>query len=331
MRIDSSVTSLSWIPSEAIEGLPKIPFELGIGRYDEPPPDRLEEGDLERLRDADRFREANHLKAWIEVDHGKVVDHGHEGTGFVGSTTFRLGPKDVVIPGVGFDILRPEPEVGEESVRFVQTVGGRAGFPAPRRVRGKPFFRIHSATAWTTLALTIRADGSSQHELVGASPFPRHWIYDHQGTLVQKAGTIDFKTWYREAHGARTPWGGEESEAFVTEAESALERQLSREFMKGRAAPERRKLNPDETLVEQGEAGTELYLLLDGVLTVEVDGEKIAEIGPGAILGELAVLEGGKRKATLRARTHCRVGVIPAGLIDLAAMEKLAAGRRRKS
>jgi hypothetical protein len=331
MRIDSSVTSLSWIPSEAIEGLPKIPFELGIGRYDEPPPDRLEEGDLERLRDADRFREANHLKAWIEVDHGKVVDHGHEGTGFVGSTTFRLGPKDVVIPGVGFDILRPEPEVGDESVRFVQTVGGRAGFPAPRRVRGKPFFRIHSATAWTTLALTIRADGSSQHELVGASPFPRHWIYDHQGTLVQKAGTIDFKTWYREAHGARTPWGGEESEAFVTEAESALERQLSREFMKGRAAPERRKLNPDETLVEQGEAGTELYLLLDGVLTVEVDGEKIAEIGPGAILGELAVLEGGKRKATLRARTHCRVGVIPAGLIDLAAMEKLAAGRRRKS
>jgi hypothetical protein len=331
MRIDSSVTSLSWIPSEAIEGLPKIPFELGIGRYDEPPPDRLEEGDLERLRDADRFREANHLKAWIEVEHGKVVDHGHEGTGFVGSTTFRLGPKDVVIPGVAFDILRPEPEVGDESVRFVQTVGGRAGFPAPRRVRGKPFFRIHSATAWTTLALTLRADGSSQHELVGASPFPRHWIYDHQGTLVQKAGTIDFKTWYREAHGGGTPWGGEDSEAFVTEAESALERRLSREFMKGRAAPERRKLNPDETLVQQGEAGTELYLLLDGVLTVEVDGEKIAEIGPGAILGELAVLEGGKRKATLRARTHCRVGVIPAGLIDLAAMERLAAGRRGKS
>src|SRR5204863_1195425 len=193
---------------------------------------------------------------------GRATSWGHEGGGLVGSTTFGLGPKDVVVPGIAFDVLRPEPEVRDAAVRFVQTVGGRAGFPAPRRVRGKPFFRIHSATAWTTLALTIRADGSSEHELVGGSPFPRHWIYEHEGKLVQKAGTIDFKTWYREAHGGRTPWGDEESEAFVTAAESALERQLSRGLMKGEAAPKPRTLKPDETLVEQGEAGDELYLLL---------------------------------------------------------------------
>ncbi len=328
MRIESSVTAVSWIPSDAIEGMPKIPFEMGIGHYDEPPPDHLEPGDLERLRDADRFREANFLQAWIEVEDGKVVDHGHEGGGLVGSTTFRVGPKDVVVPGVAFEILRPEPELHDDAVRFVQTVGGRAGFPAPRRVSGKPFFRIHSATAWTTLGLTIRADGSSEHELVGASPFPRHWIYDHEGNLAQKAGTIDFKTWAKEAHGDRTPWGDEESEAFVTEAESALERQLSRELMSG-AAPKRRKLEPDETLVEQGESGDELYLLLDGVLAVEVDGEEVAEIGPGAILGELAAVEAGKRTATLRARTRCRVGVVSADMIDRDALEKLAAGRRR--
>ena len=88
MRIESSVTAISWIPSEAIEGMPKVPFELGIGHYDEPPPDRLEEGDLERLRDADRFREANELKAWIEVEDGKIAGYGHEGGGLVGSTTF---------------------------------------------------------------------------------------------------------------------------------------------------------------------------------------------------------------------------------------------------
>ena len=329
MRIESSVIAVSWIPSDAIEGMPKIPFELGIGHYDEPPPDRLEKGDLERLRDDDRFREANFLKAWIEVEDGKVVAHGHEGSGLVGSTTFRMGPKDVVVPGVAFEILRPEPEVSDDAVRFVQTVGGRAGFPAPRRVSGKPFFRIHSATAWTTLGLTIRADGSSEHELVGASPFPRHWIYDSAGMLAEKAGTIDFKAWAREAHGDRTPWGDEESEAFVTEAESALERQLSRELMAG-ASPKRRKLKADETLVQQGEAGNDLYLLLDGVLAVEVDGEEVAEIGPGAILGELAAVEGGKRTATLRARTPARVGVVPPELVDRAALDKLAAGRRRE-
>src|SRR3954463_15024933 len=295
MRIESAVKAISWIPSEAINGMPKIPFELGIGHYDEPPPDQLGEGDLERLRAADRFREANDLRAWIEVEDGQVVGHGYEGGGFVGSTTFHVGPREVIVPGVAFETLQSAPDVQGQAVRFVQTVGGRAGFPAPRRVRGKPFIRINSATAWTTLALTIRADGSSDHELVGARSFPRHWIYDRDGTLAQKAGTVDFKTWYRQAHGTHTPWGDEESEAFVTVAESALERQLSRELMQRGAAPTRRKLKAGEELGEQGEPGSELYLVLDGVVVIDVDGEEIAEIGPGAILGERAVLEGGVR------------------------------------
>jgi hypothetical protein len=328
MRIESSVTAISWIPSEAIEGMPKLPFELGIGHYDPPPPDHLAEGDLERLRAEDRFREANHLKAWIEVDDGNVVEHRHEGGGLVGSTTFRFPIKDVVVPGVAFEVLRPTPKVGDDHVRFVQTVGGRAGFPAPRRVSGKPFFRIHSATAWTTLALTIRADGSSHHELKGASVFPRHWIYDKDGVLVEKAGTVDFKRWYREAHGERTPWGDEDSDAYVTAAETALERQLSAELMGGRALSERRTLQPDETLVEQGGEGDELYLLLDGVLVVEKDGKEVAELGPGAIVGEQAALERGRRTATLSARTRCRVAVIPVELVKQAAREELAAARR---
>jgi len=124
MRIESSVIAISWIPSEAIEGMPKIPFEMGIGHYDEPPPDRIGPGDLARLRDEDRFREANDLRAWIEVEDGKIVDHGHEGDGYVGTTTFKLGPKDLVFQGVAFETLRPDPEVREDEVRFVQTVGG---------------------------------------------------------------------------------------------------------------------------------------------------------------------------------------------------------------
>jgi hypothetical protein len=38
MRIESSVTSVTWIPSEAISGMPELPFELGITHYDEPLP-----------------------------------------------------------------------------------------------------------------------------------------------------------------------------------------------------------------------------------------------------------------------------------------------------
>jgi hypothetical protein len=330
MRVEGSVTAISWIPSEAIEGLPKLPFELGVGHYDEPPPDRLEPGDLGRLRDADRFREANELNAWIEVEDGAIVDAGYGGGGLVGSTTFRLGPKAIVVPGVPFEVLRPEPEVSRDRVRFVQTVGGRAGFPAPRLVKGGPRFRIHSATAWTTLALTLHADGRIEHELVGASPFPRHWIYDHEGNLAQKSGTVDFKTWYRESHGDNTPWGDEESEAVVAAAETALERELSRTLLSGDAKLPRRRLEEGEVLVEQGTPGDDLYLLIDGVLAVEVDGEEVAEMGPGTMLGERASLEGGVRTATLRALTPCRVAVIASELVGEGELATLAADRRRE-
>jgi hypothetical protein len=329
VRIESSVTAISWIPSEAIEGMPKIPFELGIGHYDEPPPAHLSSGQLEQLRDSDRFREANELRAWIEAEDGKIVAFGNEGRGLVGSTTFRLGPKSLVFEGVPFETLQPEPEVSEGAVRFVQTVGGRAGFPAPRRVKGAPFFRVNSATAWTTLALTIHVDGTSEHELIGASQFPRHWVYDDSGELVQKAGTVDFKSWYRESHGEHTPWGDEDSEPFVTQAESALERKLSRDLMGSDEKLPRRKLKQDERLVEQGDPGDELYLLLDGVLAAVVDGEEIAQIGPGAVLGEGAIVGEGSRNATLRACTPARVAVISPEQIDRQAMEALAAGRRR--
>jgi Cyclic nucleotide-binding domain len=327
LRIESSVTSISWIPSEAIEGMPKLPFEIGIGHYDPPPPDSLSAGDLAGLRDEDRYREANELKAWIDVEGGKIVGHGYDGGGYVGSTTFRFGVKDVVVPGVAFEVLRADPAVTGDSVRFVQTVGGRAGFPAPRRVKQKPFMRIHSATAWTTLALTIRTDGTSAQELVGASKFPRHWIYDSDGRLVRKSGTVDFRAWYREAHGDHTPWGDEESQAFVAQAESALERQISSSLMKAEAKPTRRTVEPGATLVEQGEMGTDVYLLLDGIFGVEVDGDEVAEIGPGAILGERALFEGGERTATLRAKTRCRVAVASPEMIDRGALERLAASR----
>ncbi len=330
MRVEGSVTAISWIPSEAIEGLPKLPFELGVGHYDEPPPDRLEQGDLGRLRDADRFREANLLEAWIEVEDGAIVGAGYRGGGLVGSTTFKLGPKEIVVPGVPFEVLRTEPEISGDSARFVQTVGGRAGFPAPRLVKGGPMFRVHSATAWTTLALTLHTDGRVEHEVVGASPFPRHWIYDSEGNLAQKSGTVDFKSWYRESHGDNTPWGDEESEAVVAAAETALERELSASLMGGDEKLYRRTLGEGAVLVTQGAAADTLYLILDGIFGVEVDGEQVAEMGPGTLVGERASLEDGVRTATLRALTPCRVVVIPVELVGEGELATLAADRHRE-
>jgi hypothetical protein len=326
MRVESSVTAISWIPSEAVEGLPKMPFSMGVVHYDEPPPDVIQ--DLDAMREADLFREANELRAFIEVEDGKIVDYGHLGRGHIGVTKVKLGPGQVSVPAVAMPTLQPEPEVGDGWVRFTQTAGGRTGMPAPRHVHGKPFFQISSALAWTTLSLTLRTDGSSEHELVGASKFPRHWIYK-DGKLVEKSGLIDFKEWYRKAFGENTPWGKEDSESFVTQVETALERELSATIMKSGATSKPRRLGVDDTLVEQGEEGDELYLLLDGVLSAEVDGQTVAEIGPGAIVGERAVIEGGARTATLRAVTPAKVVAIATELAPQA-LEQLAAGHRRE-
>lgn len=327
MRFESSVISLSWIPSEAIEGMTRIPFDVGVTHYDVPPPDKI--GDLDELARADRFRFANELRAYVEVTDGRIVDAGYLGRGHIGSTTVRVGPKAMVFPAVLFPELRAKPEVNGSSARFVQTAGGRAGVPGPRRVRRKPFFQVAAPTVWSTLALTIRADGSSDFEVLGASPFPRHWMYGDEGQLVAKSGMADFKRWYRRAFGKHTPWGDEESPALVTVAETALERRLSAALMSGKK-PTVRTLAKGDSLVKQGQTGDDMYLLLDGVLAVIVNGEKIAELGPGAIVGERAVLEGGRRTATLTAVTIVKVAAAAADQIDRAALAELAGGHRRE-
>jgi hypothetical protein len=326
MRIESSVTSVSWIPSEAIEGMGKLAIDAGVAHYDAPLPDQLK--DLEQLRAEDRFRFANELRAWIEVEDGRIVRHGQAGRGHIGVTKMKVGPTQLVFQAVALPDLHPEPVVSNESVKFVQTAGGRTGAPMPRRVRHKPFVQIVAPLAWTTLALTIHADGSSRHEVVGASSFPRHWVYDHDGRLAQKSGIIDFQTWYRGAFGRHTPWGEEDSRALVTEVETALERELSRSIMRGK--PRIRQLKANEMLVQQGEAGNELFLLLDGVLAVWKDGRLLTEIGPGAILGERAVLEGGMRTSSLRAATPCKVAVVSGDQVAPDALAEVARGHRRE-
>jgi hypothetical protein len=323
VRIESSVTSLSWIPQGAVEGFNRLSFGLGVAHYDPPPPEVL--GDLDELQAHDRFRFANRLEGWIEVQDGRVVDAGQGGWGRINVTKVGYGSASVAFTPIALPELRPDAEVGPTWVRFVQTAGGRTGFPTPRRVRHEPYVQVGGPVTWSTLALTIHADGRSEPRLVGASSFPRHWVYDHSGRLVAKSGFIDHDTWWREAFGTHTPWGAEDSAPVVTAVESALERQLSVAIID--AKPRFRRLGAGRTLVEQGERGDELFLLFDGVLRVEVDGKPVAEVGPGAIVGEMALLGQGRRMATLRAVTPCRVAVVPKDRIDRQALEQVAKGR----
>jgi hypothetical protein len=329
MRHQSSITSISWIPSEAVEGSQKMAFEAGLAHYDDPPPDEVD--DLEALRDADRFRFANVLDAWIEVDStGRINDCGYTGGGLMGNTTVKLGPVARTFEAVGLPDIQRSPERRKGFVRFVQTAGGRTGVPAPRRVRRKPFVQWQAPLVWTTLSLTIHANGRTEGVMAGASRFPRHWVYDGNGRLSHKSGLADFKDWYRKSFGRATPWGEEDSRALVTAVETALERQLAAQVMKGAEKPKIAQIKPGTKLVEQGDVGSEVFLVLDGVLRVEHNGERLAEYGPGALLGERAHLEGGRRTSTLVAVTKCRVASVDAAALDRTALQELSKDHRRE-
>jgi hypothetical protein len=328
-RYEGKVTSLSWIPSEAIESAQRIAFDTGVAHYDDPPP--AAGFDLEELQAADRFRFANVLGAWIDVDaSGAITDCGYTAGGVMGSTTVKVAGLRHVFQAVQLPDIQHEPEHGQGWVRFVQTVGGRTGMPAPRRVRRRPYVQWQAPLVWTTLSLTLHADGRSEHALVGASRFPRHWVYDADNTLTHKSGLTDFKDWYKRSFGRYSPWGNEDSEALVTAVESALERTLSVELMRGDHKSRIEKFPAGASIFTQGEPGTEVLLVLDGVVRVEHDGERLAEYGPGAILGERAHLEGGIRTSSNVAVTKCRVALVEAEHFDQGSLTELSEGHRRE-
>lgn len=76
-----------------------------------------------------------------------------------------------------------------------------------------------------------------------------------------------------------------------------------------------RTLAPGDRLIEAGEAGGELFVLVSGQLAVERDGIEIARISdPGALIGEMSVLLGLDHSATVKALSPVEVRIIEAGL-----------------
>jgi Cyclic nucleotide-binding domain len=333
MRIEATATSLSWIPSESVWSGMRRGFELGLAHWDEPLPDALAGiHEVHALCREDRFRFGNVLGGWAEVEDGRITTAGFtDDSGLVmGATTVRVARVGATFRAVSLPALRPEPEHAEGAVTFVQTVGGRTGVPLPRRVSRKPFVQWAAPTVWTTLALTLRADGSSDVRLRGASTFPRHWVYGSDGRLNLKSGLTDEDTWLTESFGQRTPWGDYATPALVVAVESELERQMSTEIMHGGSAPQVRRIKAGATLTRQGDPGDEVFLVLDGVVSVDVDGTPLGEVGPGAVLGERALLEGGVRTSTLTAVTPVRVAAAHGDSVDLDKLRELSLSHRRE-
>lgn len=62
-----------------------------------------------------------------------------------------------------------------------------------------------------------------------------------------------------------------------------------------------------ETLFVEGEEGDMMFAVIDGTIELTRDGRVIEEVGPGGILGELALIDNRPRGANAIAKTDARV------------------------
>jgi CRP/FNR family transcriptional regulator, cyclic AMP receptor protein len=73
------------------------------------------------------------------------------------------------------------------------------------------------------------------------------------------------------------------------------------------AAAAERTFAAGDTLMTEGDFGHALFLVEEGSAEVSADGARLASVGPGEVIGEVAVLASGRRTATVVATTEMRV------------------------
>ena len=76
---------------------------------------------------------------------------------------------------------------------------------------------------------------------------------------------------------------------------------------------------PGAVIIREKEVGTDLYVVASGRLAVLVGSEKVSDLGPGELFGELQAITGGARSATVQALTPCRLLTISRDGFDEAA------------
>jgi len=78
------------------------------------------------------------------------------------------------------------------------------------------------------------------------------------------------------------------------------------------------RVKDGEVLCREGKPGRECFIVSEGHAKASLKGRKIAEFGPGAFFGEMSLLDGGPRTATIVAQTPMTLYVLsPSDLATL--------------
>jgi len=69
-------------------------------------------------------------------------------------------------------------------------------------------------------------------------------------------------------------------------------------------------IDEERELVSQDDVGKEAFIIVEGTAVVSRNGRRVATLGPGEHFGELSLLDGGPRTATVTAETPMRLLVL---------------------
>lgn len=67
---------------------------------------------------------------------------------------------------------------------------------------------------------------------------------------------------------------------------------------------------PGEVVFREGEPGEVMYVVLEGEVEAHVRGQLVETVGPGGIVGEMALIDHAPRVATVTAKTDTRLAPI---------------------
>ena len=77
-----------------------------------------------------------------------------------------------------------------------------------------------------------------------------------------------------------------------------------------RNAPDLRTVAAGEVLFSEGEAGDLMFAVVEGALHLSVNGRVVDEVGPGQIVGEMALIDQSPRSATAIAAVESKVAPV---------------------
>ncbi|MFO0617466.1 MAG: mechanosensitive ion channel family protein [Polyangiaceae bacterium] len=168
----------------------------------------------------------------------------------------------------------------------------------------------------------------------GIEYWVRFFINDFDRRDIADGGVRD-RLWYAfQRAGIRVPFPQRQIEMHQVSEESkardsarkATKRELALEkvdFLQVISQAQRRELaeratirlfSPGEFIVRQGDASAELFIILKGEVAVVLESEKehkeVTRLATGKFFGEMALVTGEKRRASVRAATECELLVI---------------------